>query len=109
MVIEITAFRFLLLLITSYFNGFYPSFGFVIDLGLEICKLSFFFFLYCMFFFTFYSPFFYSIHYFILRFGSYAENKFYRVKKHLESLEAKKNTKISLTESYEQNIALRDE
>ena len=59
MVIEITAFQFLLLLIKSYFTDFIPSFRFVIDLGLEISKLSLFFFLYCMFFFTLYSPFFF--------------------------------------------------
>jgi hypothetical protein len=59
MVIEITAFQFLLLLVKSYFTDFIPSFRFVIDLGLEISKLSLFFFLYCMFFFTLYSPFFF--------------------------------------------------
>jgi hypothetical protein len=106
MVIEITAFQFLLLLIKSYFTGFIPSFRFVIDLGLEISKLSLFFFLYCMFFFTFYSPFFFFIHCFILWFGSYVEIQCYRVKKHLESMETKKNTKITITESNKQNIHL---
>jgi hypothetical protein len=99
MVIEITAFQFLLLLIKSYFTDFIPSFRFVIDLGLEISKLSLFFFLYCMFFFTLYSPFFFFIHYFILWFGSYVEIQCHRVKKRLESMETKKNTKITITES----------
>jgi hypothetical protein len=107
--IEITNIRFFFLLIKSYFIDFIPSFRFVRDLGLEISKLSLFFFLYCIFFFTLYSPFFFFIHYFFIKFGTYVEKQCFRIKKHLESLEAKKNTKISLTESYEQNIALRDE
>jgi hypothetical protein len=109
MEIEITNIQFIFSLIKSYFTDFIPSFRFIRDLGLEISKLSLFFSLYCIFFLALYFPFFLFIHYFVIKLGIYTEIQFCRVKKHLESLEAKKITKSTLKESNKQNIILWDE
>lgn len=100
---------FFFLAIISYFNDFIPSFRFVVSIGLEISKLTLFFVLYFIVFKSLYFPFFLFFHYFIMRLGAKAEIQFHRVKKHSESMEAQKNTKITITESNKQNIVLGEE